>query len=131
MPMEFKQSSFCFGHGVGAHVCGIAGLSFERLNHMNSDRFQSVIIVKIQNENIISSRLYLNVIKFILFQEYHRPTCEYPNGKSGTPMFTGIIAMDPAGPIFETNSIGNIYTYIYRYQNLTIIKIKHGKSTLK
>ena len=27
-------------------------------------------------------------------------------------MFTGIIAMDPAGPIFETNSIGNIYTYI-------------------
>ena len=28
-------------------------------------------------------------------------------------MFTGIIAMDPAGPIFETNSIGNIQTYIY------------------
>ena len=67
MPMEFKQSSFCFGHGVGAHVCGIAGLSFERLNHMNSDKFQSVIIIKIQNENIIYSRLYLNVIKLILF----------------------------------------------------------------
>ena len=66
--MEFKQSSFCFGHGVGAHVCGIAGLSFERLNHMNSDKFQSVIIIKIQNENmIIYSRLYLNVIKLILF----------------------------------------------------------------
>ena len=66
--MEFKQSSFCFGHGVGAHVCGIAGLSFERLNHMNSDKFQSVIIIKIQNENmIVYSRLYLNVIKLILF----------------------------------------------------------------
>ena len=73
--MEFKQSSFCFGHGVGAHVCGIAGLSFERLNHMNSDKFQSVIIIEIQNENMtyilhrfyISSRLYLNVIKLILF----------------------------------------------------------------
>jgi hypothetical protein len=79
MEMEFKQSSFCFGHGVGAHVCGIAGLSFERLNHMNSDKYQS---------------------------EYDRPICEYPGGKRrGTPMFTGIIAMDPAGPIFETNSI--------------------------
>ena len=65
--MEFKQSSFCFGHGVGAHVCGIAGLSFERLNHMNSDKYQSVIIIKIQNETIISSRMYLNVIQFILF----------------------------------------------------------------
>ena len=47
--MEFKQSSFCFGHGVGAHVCGIAGLSFERLNHMNSDKYQSVIFIKMQN----------------------------------------------------------------------------------
>ena len=62
MPMEFKQSSFCFGHGVGAHVCGIAGLSFERLNHMNSDKFQSVIIIKIQNENMpYINRLFIHV----------------------------------------------------------------------
>ena len=65
MPMEFKQSSFCFGHGVGAHVCGIAGLSFERLNHMNSDKFQSVIIIKIQNENMpyILDYLFTSVLK--------------------------------------------------------------------
>ena len=65
MPMEFKQSSFCFGHGVGAHVCGIAGLSFERLNHMNSDKFQSVIIIKIQNENMpyILYYLFTSVLK--------------------------------------------------------------------
>ena len=73
MPMEFKQSSFCFGHGVGAHVCGIAGLSFERLNHMNSDKFQSVIIIKIQNENmpyildyLFTSVLNCNQINIIL-----------------------------------------------------------------
>ena len=63
MPMEFKQSSFCFGHGVGAHVCGIAGLSFERLNHMNSDKFQSVIIIKIQNENMPIDYLFTSVLK--------------------------------------------------------------------
>ena len=56
---------------------------------------------------------YFFCTQFVLFQEYDRPTCEYSGGKrKGTPMFTGIIAMDPAGPIFETNSIGNIYTYI-------------------
>ena len=37
-------------------------------------------------------------------------------------MFTGIIAMDPAGPIFETNSIGNIQTSILikRYVSVKI-----------
>ena len=38
-------------------------------------------------------------------------------------MFTGIIAMDPAGPIFETYSIGNIHTYIYQEKSNYLQKI--------
>ena len=32
---KMGSNFFCFGHGVGAHVCGIAGISEERLKEMN------------------------------------------------------------------------------------------------
>ena len=41
-----KPSQFCFGHGAGAHVCGIAGLSKDRLEEMKkSTPFKSVNII--------------------------------------------------------------------------------------
>ena len=41
-----KLSQFCFGHGAGAHVCGIAGLSKDRLEEMKkSTPFKSVNII--------------------------------------------------------------------------------------
>ena len=33
--VKLEPDIFCFGHGVGAHVCGIAGISEERLKEMN------------------------------------------------------------------------------------------------
>ena len=33
---------FCFGHGIGAHVCGIAGISDSRLKEMNSGEITRV-----------------------------------------------------------------------------------------
>ena len=30
-----EPNYFCFGHGVGAHVCGIAGISEKRLKEMS------------------------------------------------------------------------------------------------
>ena len=38
-----KGSYFCFGHGVGAHVCGIAGISDEKLKEMNSAAKESTM----------------------------------------------------------------------------------------
>ena len=41
-----KPSQFCFGHGAGAHVCGIAGLSKDRLEEMNQRTlYKSVNII--------------------------------------------------------------------------------------
>ena len=41
-----KPSQFCFGHGAGVHVCGIAGLSKDRLEEMNQRTpFKSVNII--------------------------------------------------------------------------------------
>ena len=31
-----ESKHFCFGHGIGAHICGIAGISDSRLKGMNS-----------------------------------------------------------------------------------------------
>ena len=33
-----ESKHFCFGHGIGAHVCGIAGISDTRLKEMNSGK---------------------------------------------------------------------------------------------
>ena len=49
-----KPLQFCFGHGAGAHVCGIAGLSKDRLEEMKkSTPFKSVnIILPIHSDNL-------------------------------------------------------------------------------
>ena len=52
-----KPSQFCFGHGAGAHVCGIAGLSKDRLEEMKkSTPFKSVnIILPLYSQILYSS----------------------------------------------------------------------------
>ena len=47
-PIEDHKNSvhhFCFGHGVGAHVCGIAGISEARLEEMNMNEESKVSFV--------------------------------------------------------------------------------------
>ena len=40
---------FCFGHGVGAHVCGIAGISEKRLKEMNTRTKYQVCPYQLRN----------------------------------------------------------------------------------
>ena len=53
-----KPSQFCFGHGAGAHVCGIAGLSKDRLEEMKkSTPFKSVNIILPIHSDILKHEL--------------------------------------------------------------------------
>ena len=64
---------FCFGHGIGAHVCGIAGISDTRLKEMNSGKmtqfFRQVSFYFYMQQQIIMKNMSTNKISLRLFQD--------------------------------------------------------------
>ena len=62
--------SFCIGHGLGAHVCGIAGLSRKWLAELNDPNHNPAI-------------LYRNGFNNVTIDEVGNPTCPDDDNDKG------------------------------------------------